>query len=84
MHIIKLKIGREQGDVSEQLNVMMVQMLIQKIEVVEAYSPPRVAEMARKMGFKAGWSLDLTTIHQDGRMLEFNEIEMRNRAGAPN
>ena len=36
--------------------------------------------MARQMGLKAGWSLDLTTNDTDGRAWNFNDPEMRNRA----
>ena len=36
--------------------------------------------MARSMGLKAGWSLDLITQDIDGRPWNFNELEMRNRA----
>ena len=58
----------------------MMQMLINKIEVAEVYSPPRVTEMAHQMGLKVGWSLDITTVDVDGRNGDFNEVEMRNTA----
>lgn len=65
---------------SEQLDVVMIQLLVNKIKAAEVYSPPRVAEMARKMGLKAGWSLDITTTDHDGRKRDSNDTEMRNRA----
>ena len=36
--------------------------------------------MARKMGLRAGWGLDLTTHDSDGRAWDFNSKEIRNRA----
>lgn len=58
----------------------MLKMLIANMDVAEFYSPPRVTELARRMGLKAGWSVDLTTTDSDGRAWDFNEVEMRNRA----
>ena len=50
---------KEHGDVSDHLDIAMMKMLIGKMEMVEVYSPPRVAEMVRKMGIKAGWGPDM-------------------------
>ena len=36
--------------------------------------------MARKIGLRAGWSLDLITTDVDGRAWDFNSVEMWNRA----
>ena len=36
-----------------------------KVDVAEVYSPPRIAEVARSMGLRPGWSLDLTEIDPD-------------------
>ena len=80
MHAIQQGIIRKRGNVGEQFNVTMMQTLINKMEMVEAYGPPRVAEMKRQKGFKAGWSLDLTTDDEDGKAWVSNEVEMRNRA----
>ena len=63
---------------SEQLDAAMMQMLVDEMEVAEIYSPPRVSEMARRMGLKVGWSLDGTTMDHDGRAWDFKEVEMRN------
>ena len=54
--------------------------LLAKIEVAEAYNPPRVTDMARRMGLRAGWAFDITVADHDGRLWEFNQLEMRNRA----
>ena len=79
-HNMKQEVIQEQGNVSKQLDVVMMQMLINKMEVAEVCSPPRVTDIAHKMGLKAGWSLDIITVDQDGRSWDFNEVEMRNRA----
>ena len=34
-------------------------------DVAEVYSPPRITEMARRMGLKDGWALDLTVVDPD-------------------
>ena len=36
--------------------------------------------MATTMGLRAGWSMDITTNDIDGKALDFNVLEMRNRA----
>ena len=46
-HSIKQEIMQYPGRVSKQLDAVMVQMLINKIEVVEVYSQPRMTEMAQ-------------------------------------
>ena len=77
---IQQKLIRERGNVSEQLDATMRQLLINNIEVAEADRPPTASEMARKMGLRAGWILDITTVDHDGRAWDINEAEMRNRA----
>ena len=57
-----------------------MQMLINKIEVAEVYSPQRFTQMAQRMGLRAGWSLDITTCVSDGKAWASNDAEMRNRA----
>ena len=59
-----------------QLNATMAKMLRSKMEVAEVYSPPRVVAMAKQMGLRQGWSLDLTTNDTDGRRWDFNHVEM--------
>ena len=61
-------------------NVCMMEELLKGMEVAEVYSRPRVVEMARRMGLRAGWSLDLTTCDEDGKSWDFNQLEMRNKA----
>ena len=39
-----------------------------------------MAEVAKRMGFRAGWSLDLTTRDEIGRPWDVNQVEMRNKA----
>ena len=58
----------------------MVKHLLAKMEVAEVYSPPRVTEMARKMGLRAGWALDLTMEDHDGRTWDLTSLAMRYRA----
>ena len=48
--------------------------------VSEVYSPPRIAKMAKEMGLKSGWSLDLTTEDADGKAWDFNDPDMKRRA----
>ena len=36
--------------------------------------------MAKKMGLRAGWSLDLTTTDENGNAWDFNKVAMRNKA----
>ena len=67
-------------DVSSQLNQTMLQMVVSEMDVAEFYSPPRMTEMAKKMGLRAGWSMDITTNDVDGKAWDFNNKEMRNRA----
>ena len=63
-----------------QLNKVMLSTLINNMEVVEIYSPPRVVEMANKMELRGGWSLDLTTNDETGTPWDFNDARMRNKA----
>ena len=38
-----------------------------RIDVAELYSPPRMAAMASKLGYTQGFSMDLTTLDENGR-----------------
>ena len=49
-------------------------------EVSEIYSPPRMAEAAAAIGLKGGWSLDLTTVDDDGKCWDFSNADMKARA----
>ena len=77
---MKQQLEMNGDNIGSRLDGMMLAMLKDQMDVAEAYSPPRVAEMARKMGLKGGWSLDLTTCDSDGRMWDFNQKDMRNGA----
>ena len=63
-----------------QLNKIMLSTVINNMQVVEVYSPPRVVKMANEMWLRGGWSLDLTTRDEDGLPWDFNDAKMRNRA----
>lgn len=67
-------------NIGSRLNGVMLAMLKSQMDVAEVYSLPRVAEIGRRMGLNGGWSLDLTTCDNDGRMWDFNQKDMRNRA----
>ena len=52
-----------------------------KHHVSEIYSPPRITEMARKMGLEAGWALDLTEVDpDDNEPWDFSKKEKRDKA----
>ena len=51
-----------------------------KHDVSEFYSPPRVVKMARKLGMRAGVSLDLTVPASDGYVWDFSREYCRGKA----
>ena len=63
-----------------QLNNVMRNILLEQMDVAEVYSQLRVAEMAKSMGLRVGWSLDLTTCDEKGRPWDVNDVNMRNVA----
>lgn len=69
-----------EDNMGAQLNKAMLNTLITNMEVVEIYSPLRVVEMANKVGFRGGWSLDFTTNDEDGMPWDFNDARIGNRA----
>ena len=69
-----------ENNLGSQINIKMLSMLTEQMEVAEVYSPPRVVEMANRMGMRGGWSLDVTTCDTDGMPWDFNNAIMRNRA----
>lgn len=73
------KMKHEANSLTKQLNKTMLGILIGNMQVAEIYSPPRVAKMAKDLGPRAGWSLDLTTQDEDGRYWDFTDPTMRNR-----
>ena len=80
IHHINGMVEYRRSSIEKQLDKAMMGLLIANVQVAEVYSPPRVTEMAKAMGLKVGWSLDLTTRDSDGKQWNFNETEMRNRA----
>ena len=50
------------------------------VDVAEVFSPPRVALVAERMGFKAGSSLDITGNDECGVPWNFNNKVMRDKA----
>jgi len=51
-----------------------------KSDLGEIYSPPRIANAARRMGLKPCWSLDLTTVDpDDGKPWDFTNPEKRQK-----
>ena len=52
-----------------------------KHDISEVYSPPRITKMARKMGLRAGWALDLTQVDsEDGQPWDFSVKAKRVKA----
>ena len=81
IHHVERKVKQEgRAGLGVQLDQTTFQMLIASMDVAEVYSPPRVKQLAREMGLRAGWSLELTTQDTDGRAWDFNEVEMKNKA----
>ena len=77
----KDELSKRTGEcVGNQLNNTMLGMMVRQMQVSEVYSPPKVVEMANKMGLRGGWSLDLTTQDENGRPWGFNNSTMRNKA----
>ena len=65
INVIEREARKGIKSVEQQLTHTMVTHLLAKIEVAEIYSPPRVTEMAQRMGLKSGWALDITTTYID-------------------
>ena len=52
-----------------------------KMDVAEVYSPPRITAMARTMGLKDGWALDLTEVDpDDGEPWDLSRKDKREKA----
>ena len=80
INTIERNLQKITGNVEQKFTQTMFKHLIAKMEVAEVYSPSRVVDMARRMGSRARWALDITTKDDDGREWDFNQLEMRNRA----
>ena len=48
--------------------------------MAEVYSPPRMTEVARQLGMKAGFALDLTNKDEEGNQWDFSKEKMRAKA----
>ena len=51
-----------------------------RVDVAEIYSPPRMAAMASRLGYTPGFSMDLTTLDEDGRPLDFSLAATQRKA----
>lgn len=60
-HPIQQELKKIINNITDQLGQAMMRRMVASMDVAEFYSPPRMAEMAAKMGFRAGWSIDITT-----------------------
>ena len=78
--VMAIQLQQHHDKMEKKSNATMMEALLHQMQVVEIYSSPRVAAMAKKMGIRQGWSLDLTTCERDGRPWDFNQVEMKNRA----
>ena len=50
------------------------------VDCSEVYSPPRVTELAGKVGLQSGCALDLTTTDEEGNPWDFNLASQRAKA----
>ena len=50
------------------------------VDVAEAFSPPRMSAMAEKLGYKPGFSLDLTRTNSEGRAWDLSDQVMQEAA----
>ena len=51
-----------------------------EVDVAEAFSPPRMAAMATRLGYKSGFSLDLTGQDEEGRTWDLSDKVMQDAA----
>ena len=63
-----------------QLNNLMKKIFFKQMDRAEMCNQLRVAQMAKKIGLRAGWNLHLTTCDDRGQSLDSNNINMRNVA----
>ncbi len=54
--------------------------MVERMDVTEIYSPPRVNIEAKEMGLTPGSSLDLTTTDENGQAWDFSIAAMREKA----
>ena len=51
-----------------------------RVDVAEVYSPSRMTKMANRLGYEAGFALDLTTVDEDGVAWDFTVASIREKA----
>ena len=73
-----MKTRMEGNNFGSLLNSLVLAESKTRMDVAEIYSPPRATEMAKKLGLRAGWSMDITTIDEEGRPWDPNQVAMRN------
>ena len=57
-----------------------MEQLGSKMQVAEVYSPPRITQIAEKIGLNPWWSLDLTVDDpEDGQPWDFAQADKRER-----
>ena len=71
---------RQHGVKQEQMNTMMTKMLFEQMDVAEVYGRPRTAEVADKIGLRAGCGLDLSRRDAQGPPWDFNCPQMKTAA----
>ena len=80
INVIERRMQINDDGLGAMLNNIMAKSMMEEMDVVEVYSPPRVVAMAKRMGLRAGWSLDLTTTDENGDAWDSNKVAMRNKA----
>ena len=80
INLIERRMKSNGDGLGAMLNNTMAKSMMEEMDVAEAYSPPRVVAMAKKMGLRAVWSPDVTTSDENGIAWDFNKVAMRNKA----
>ena len=52
------------------------------VDLAEVYSPPRMMKQATKLGYSAGFVMDLTTKDEDGSQWDLSDVDMQRKADA--
>lgn len=69
----------EGNNMAAHLAMVATKVLINAVDVTEVYRQPRVVPVAKAMGLSGGSSMDITTVDETGRPLEFNCVNMGNK-----
>ena len=51
-----------------------------RVHIAEAYSPPRMTKIAKKLGYNGGFAMDLTTEDESGKKWDLSNREMQTKA----